>query len=163
MYDSSSIAVYYEVDGPTPQVRLGMFKWLRAGWAGINMVKSHHIRDGVIRFAKPFKDLIESPVLADTGRISTALQRINELPETELRQKARQYFLHLKTLYQDQSRLARQWFDQLAGNDGHLAKMKPEEMKAVLAKAYIKHLLGKSPGIDSSFFSKSNSKSDYPG
>ncbi len=163
MYDSSSIAVYYEVDSPTPQVRLGMFKWLRAGWAGINMVKPHHIRDGVIRFAKPFKDLIESPLLADTSRISTALRRINDLPEAELRQKVRQYFLHLKSRYQDQSRLARQWFDQLAGNNGHLAKMKPEEMRAVLTKAYIKHLVGKIPDIDANFFSKFVSSSDSPG
>jgi hypothetical protein len=163
MYDSASIAVYYETDGPTPQVRLGMFKWLRAGWAGINMVKSHHIRDGVKRFAKPFKDIIESPALEDTGRLSTDLKRINDLSEAELRQKVRQYFLHLKGLYQDQSRLVRKWFDQLTGNDGHLAKMKPQEMKAVLAKAYIKHLLGKSPGIDSSFFSKFVSGSGSPG
>jgi hypothetical protein len=148
MYDSASIVVYYDVGGPTPQVRCGMFKWLRAGWAGINMVKPHHIRDGVKRFAKPFKDIIESPLLADTGRISTAIKQINNLSEEELRQKVQNYFLYLKSLYRDQSRLARRWFDQLAGNDGHLAKMKPKEMKAFLEKAYIKHLLGKSPGIN---------------
>ena len=153
MYDSASIVVYYDVDGPTPQVRCGMFKWLRAGWAGINMVKPHHIRDGVKRFAKPFKNIIESPVLADTGRISTAIRQINDLSEEELRQKVQQYFLHLKALHQNQSRLARRWFDHLTGNDGHLAKMKPKEMKAFLEKAYIKHLLGKSPGIDFSLFS----------
>lgn len=163
MYDSASIAVYYEQDGPTPIVRLGMFKWLRAGWAGMNMVKSHHIRDGVKRFAKPFKDMIESPVLADTGQLSQDLEKINALPETELRQKVLQYFLHLKGRYQDQSRLVRKWFDQLSGNNGHLAKMNPQEMKAVLAKAYVKHLLGKSPGIGSGFFSKFISGPDAPG
>jgi hypothetical protein len=157
MYDSASITVYYEMDGPTPQIRLGMFKWLRAGWAGINMVKPHHIREGAKRFAKPFKHIIESPVLADTGRLSTDLKKIDNLSEAELRHKVRQYFLHLKGLHQDQSRLARKWLDRLTVNDDLLAKMKPQEMKAVLAKAYIKHLLGKSPGIDSSFFSKFSS------
>jgi hypothetical protein len=148
MYDSASIAVYYEEDGPSPKVHCGMFKWLRAGWAGINMVKPHHIRDGVKRFAKPFKNIVESPNLANTDKLAKTLKKIDDMPEEELRRKVQRYYLHLKELYQNQNRLARQWFDQLTGNDGHLAKMSPKEMKAVLEKAYVKHLLGKSPGMD---------------
>lgn len=152
MYDSASIIVYYELDGPTPQVRCGVFKWLRAGWAGINMVQPHHIRNGAERFAKNFKNIIESPIMADTDRLTRSLKKINNLSKEDLRRKVKQYYLHLKQRHQHQSRLARQWFDQLSVNDGHLTKMKTEEMKALLEKAYIQHLLGKSPGIDISFF-----------
>lgn len=153
MYDSASIAVYFEEDGPSPKVRCGLFKWLRAGWAGINMVKPHHIRDGVKRFAKPLINIVESPNLANTDQLAKTLRKINDMPEEDLRQKMQRYYLHLKERHRNQNRLARQWFDQLTGNDGHLAKMNPKEMKAVLETAYVKHLLGKSTGIDIGFLS----------
>jgi hypothetical protein len=54
MYDSASITVYYETDAPTPQVHCGVFKWIRAGWANMNFVRPHHIRNGVQRFSKTF-------------------------------------------------------------------------------------------------------------
>jgi hypothetical protein len=41
--------------------------------------------------------------------------------------------------------------------------MKPEEMKAVLEKAYVKHLLGKNPGVDISLSNPLASHSKYPG
>lgn len=163
MYDSASIAVYYEEEGPSPKVHCGMFKWLRAGWAGINMVKPHHIRDGVKRYAKPFKNIVESPILANTDKLAETLKKINNMPEEELRQKVERYYLYLKDLHQNQNRLAHQWFDQLTGNDGHLARMNPKEMKAVLEKAYMKHLLGKTPGIDIGFLAPMSVSKPYPG
>ena len=105
MYDSASIAVYYEEGGPSPKVHCGLFKWLRAGWAGINMVKPHHIRDGVKRFAKPLKNIVESPLLANTDQLAKTLQKINAMSEEELRQKVQRYYLHLKELHQNQNRL----------------------------------------------------------
>jgi len=163
MYNSASITVYYEVTDPTPQVRCGVFKWIRAGWAGINLVQPHHIRDGVDRFARNFKSIIESPVLADTVRLSKAFEQIDRLSNDELRQKVRRYYLHLKEIYHEKSRLALRWFEQLPGKDGYLAKMTPEEMKAILDTAYLKHLLGMNPGIDVSFIRPVKKASRYPG
>lgn len=163
MYDSASITVYYEEGGPKPKIRCGVFKWVRAGWAGMNMVQPHHIREGVQRFAKNFKDILESPTLADTAKLSRAFRRIGRMPEEELRQKVQSYYLNLKEIYQNKSRLASRWFDRLSGSDGHLANMKPEEMKAILDKAYVKHLLDKNPGVDSSRFDPLAPQAKYPG
>lgn len=150
MYDSASITVYYEVDGPTPQVHCGVFKWIRAGWAGMNFVQPHHIRSGVQRFAKNFKALLESPALADTKRFSNALRQISDLPLEALRRKVKRHYLGLKSFHQNSSRLVRRWFDHLSGENGYLAKMSAEEMKAVLEKAYLKKILGKYPLADAS-------------
>lgn len=163
MYDSASITVYYEEGGPKPKIRCGVFKWIRAGWAGMNMVQPHHIRKGVQRFAKNYKDILESPTLADTAKLSGAFQRIGSMPEEELRQKVQCYYLNLKEIYQNKCRLASRWFDRLSGNDGHLANMKPEEMKAILDKVYVKHLLGKNPGVDLTLFDPLASHANYPG
>ena len=37
MYNSSSIMVYYQTNDTVPVVKCGTFKWLKAGWAGINL------------------------------------------------------------------------------------------------------------------------------
>ena len=150
MYDSASVMFYYEVDGPTPQVHCGVFKWIRAGWANMNFAQPHHIRSGVQRFAKTFKALIESPALADTNGLSEAFRRISDLPLEALRQKVKHHYIELKKVHQNGDRLVRRWFDRLSGKNGYLAKMSAEEMKAVLEKAYLKKVLGKPPLADAS-------------
>jgi hypothetical protein len=90
-------------------------------------------------------------------------QKIRSMPEEELRQKVQGYYLNLKESYQTKSQLARRWFDRLSGNDGHVAHMRPEEMKAILEKAYVKHLLGKNPGVDLGLFDPLASQTKYPG
>jgi hypothetical protein len=55
--------MYEEIDPVTTKVRCAVFKWLRAGWSGINMVRSKHIYNGLKRFAKPLKEILEYPSL----------------------------------------------------------------------------------------------------
>jgi hypothetical protein len=50
MYDSMGINIYYAIEPTAPKVRCAVFKWLRAGWAGINMVQKKHIYRGLKRF-----------------------------------------------------------------------------------------------------------------
>jgi hypothetical protein len=148
MYDSAAITVYYEVDAPTPQVQCGVFKWLRAGWANMNFVQPHHIHSGAQRFAKNLKELIESPALSDIKGFSAAIRQISDLPVETLRQKVKRHYLALQRIYQGRNRLVQRWFDHFSGKDGYLAKMSPAEMKAVLEKAYLQKILGKSPPAD---------------
>jgi hypothetical protein len=148
MYDSAAITVYFEEDAPTPQVRCGVFKWLRAGWANMNFVQPHHIQSGAQRFATTLKALIESPALSDINGFSRAIRQIGDLPVEILRQKVKRHYLGLQRIYQGHNRLIQSWFDNFSGQNGYLAKMSPEEMKAVLEKAYLKKILGKSPPAD---------------
>ncbi len=143
MYDSASITFYYEMDGPTSQVQIGVFKWLKAGWANINMVQPYHIKNGVKRFAKNFKALIESPALADTGRFTKGLRIFEQMPEEKLRQEVKRHYLALKETHRIKNRRIIEWFDRFAEADGHLTRMTPKEMRAVLEKAYLKRILGK--------------------
>jgi hypothetical protein len=39
MYDSQGINIYDVIDPAAPKIRCEVFKWLRAGWSGINMVQ----------------------------------------------------------------------------------------------------------------------------
>ncbi|MBW2408631.1 MAG: hypothetical protein JRF72_02460 [Deltaproteobacteria bacterium] len=60
MYDSYGISVYYELDPGAPMVRCAAFKWVRAGWSRINVVKKSHIYEGILRFSNSYKAILES-------------------------------------------------------------------------------------------------------
>ena len=47
-----SILVYFQADPGKPTVTCGTVSWVKAGWAGINMVQSKHIHRGLVRVAE---------------------------------------------------------------------------------------------------------------
>jgi hypothetical protein len=148
MYDSDSIMVYYEMTDPTPHLQCAVFKWVDAGWAGINMAQPFHIKKGVERFVNAFKQIVESSTLPTPSALAATIQRIDKLPMDELKQKVRDHYNRLKKCHQNDSRLNRRWFTRLFDDGHYIEKMSREELKAVLCKEYLKYLLGKSQCFD---------------
>jgi hypothetical protein len=143
MYDSFSVTAYVETDPDRPRVRCGIFKWIRAGWAGINMVQTRHIYRGLVRFAEAFKPIVEAPQLSDVENVVRQFQQIERLPDETLREKTVGYYQRLQRLYGDDSTLLKNWFEGAFGMDGHLARMNRREMEAVVSIETLKYLLGK--------------------
>ncbi len=148
MYDSFSVTAYVETGKDDPRIRCGIFKWLSAGWAGINMVRPHHIAGGLERFFTDFKTIVEAPQLSDTGRLTDMFQQIAAQSPQTLRQKARDYFLPLKKRYGDECRLCRSWFEEAFTANGHLARMSRKEIEAIISIETLKYLLGRENQID---------------
>jgi hypothetical protein len=163
MYSSSSIMVYYETKDATPQVKCGTFKWLKAGWAGINLVKAHHVYNGIKRFAASFKKIVESPALSDVTKLSRKFAQISTLSTEEIRERIRLYFEHLRRRYVDENKLARKWLTRFSRDKGYLENMQREEMEVILCIEYLKHLLGKNPRFNVSFFEPSKPPTKRPG
>jgi hypothetical protein len=163
MYASDSIMVYYETPDPSPHLRCAVFKWVDAGWAGINMAQPHHIKRGVKRFVDTFKQIVESTALPAPSVLAATIQRIENLSVDELKQKVRDYFGRLKERHQNDSRLNRKWFARLFDDGRYIEKMSREELTAVVCKEYLKYLLGKSHGIDIALFRQTQTRARNPG
>lgn len=163
MYDSDSIMVYYEMTEPTPHLRCAVFKWVDAGWAGINMAQPHHIKKGVERFVNTFKQVVESTALPAPSVLAATIRRIDNLSLDELKQKVRDYFGSLKDRHQNDSRLNRRWFARLFDDGRYIEKMSREELTAVVCKEYLKYLLGKSHGFDIALFQPAKTRARNPG
>ena len=148
MYDSYSIIIYYEVDSEKPLVKCGAFKWLRAGWKSINMVKNYHIYSGLKRFATTYKAIIENPQLPEPGKIADAYRKISNLNLETLRQLNHQYFQSLKIKYAQDPALSKKWVAGLFEDSDYLMNMKRDEMQSVLLLEYMKRALGKPYEID---------------
>lgn len=163
MYHSSSIMVYYQTNDPVPQVRCGTFKWLKAGWAGINLAQPFHLRDGMERFASTYKEVVESPAMTDVPKISRMYDKFNSLTNEELREKSRLYFDHLAQRHINDSKLTRKWLSTIPKDENYITSMSREEMKAIVAVEYLKYLLGKDQPFDVGYFKQAQNASKRPG
>lgn len=59
LYDSYSVSVIMEDKKGGNHLRCGVFKWIRAGWAGNNVIRKSYVTKGMGRYATEFKNLME--------------------------------------------------------------------------------------------------------
>ncbi len=146
MYDSYSIMVYCETDPAAPRVRVGIFKWVRAGWQDINMVRSYHIYVGMGRFAKGLKEVLHNPRLADPAVISAEAARLQRLSQEELRAATRVYLVRLKEKYEGSDTLADKENAALFEGDRYLDQLTRDQMESLLFIEYLKNAAAKGGG-----------------
>jgi hypothetical protein len=143
MYESSGINIYDEVDPVTAKVRCAMFKWLRAGWSGINMVRRQHIYSGLKRFAKPVKEILEYPSLPPVESMACDFSRIRGFSEDTLRTQMKVYSGILQNRYDRGKGHAKKLPSFLFKNKDHWALMSKDEMESALVIEYMKYAVGK--------------------
>lgn len=144
MYDSYGINIYYEIDPSAPLLRCAAFKWVRAGWSKINVVKKHHIHNGIKRFAKSFKQIMENPSLPGIDAFGVAFSKINAMSANELKEKITIYLNILENRYGREYRPPRAWSPQVFKDRRPWFQMSTEAMRSVLMMEYMKHAIGKS-------------------
>jgi hypothetical protein len=141
LYDSISVAVYYEMEPRKPMVRLGIFRWIRAGWANLNMVNRKHIFTGMQRFAKTFKKIIEHPQLPEDYELANIYSQIERIPVEELRQNIKNYLETLKKRYKDAKEFPEKWRKFIFEDNDYLNRLTKEEMKSILFVERLKEVL----------------------
>jgi hypothetical protein len=147
MYDSQGVNVYDAIDPAGAVVRCAVFKWLRAGWSGINMVQKKHILRGLKRFAATYKEILESPRLPSVPRLTAASVQIRAMPQEELQAKMGIYFDILKNRYLNGNPKAGRASAKLIETKSLQYRMTRDEMESVLFVEYMKRALGKTePG-----------------
>jgi hypothetical protein len=143
MYGSSGINIYDEVDPTSPKVRCALFKWLQAGWSGINMVRRKHIYSGLKRFAKPMKEILEYHSLPTVESMAGYFSRIRGFSEETLRSKMQIYSDILLNRYDGYKGHAKKLPASLFKDKNHWAQMSRDEMESALVIEYMKYALGK--------------------
>ena len=143
MYESSGINIYDEVDPVAMKVRCAAFKWLRAGWSGINMVQRQHIYSGLKRFAKPLKEILEYPSLPSVESMADDFSRIRGFSEDTLRSKMRIYSGILQNRYDRGGGRIGKLSANLFKNKPYWVQMSRDEMESALVIEYMKLAVGK--------------------
>jgi hypothetical protein len=142
MYSSQSVAFYLETGG-APKTRFGVFKWIRAGWAGINVVNSQHIFDGLRRFGEVFKQIAEHPRADDTAALARTFREVSRMPQPRLKRIAQDYLAGLRKRCEEEGLLADSDVQALFRDGRYLGSLSREDMESILAVEYAKEILGK--------------------
>lgn len=86
LYGSASVTLYV---GEGTSTSVYTFKWAKAGWAGSNVVKTSHIREGLERFVTGLRTVMESPKRPTAEAIKTHMAELNALDDEALRSRFR--------------------------------------------------------------------------
>ena len=148
MYASSAINIYYEVEPGSSRVRCAMFKWLRAGWSGINMVQRRHIYNGLKRFSGTFKQIIEHPALPAVDLLAAAFSHIRKMPDDILRSKMDIYSNILKRRYNGDNHYGSKKLAKMLADKNYWSGMSRDEMEAALVIEYMKGVVGKTDAAE---------------
>jgi hypothetical protein len=143
IYHSASVIVYVQENADNPRTRVMMFNWLKAGWNGMNVVKSSHIIEGCARFAKNMTFVLESPALPEAADLSDAIKRIKSLPQTVIDNLARQYATAFEQKAKSHPKMAGKDFSRLIAKGGYASLLSREEKLGVLLQEFFKAQIGK--------------------
>jgi len=142
IYDTFSVLIYYEVDENEPLTKCCIFKWLRAGWLGINMVKEKHIQSGFQRFARDMKRIMESPRLPGAERLADMSIKIRDLPDEELKAKMDQYLNQLAKRQATEKKTPELLLKHTTNSSDYISRLSLPQMQAALFLEALKYKLG---------------------
>ena len=144
IYDSASVKILYETDSDKPRTTIMLFKWLKAGWADINMVKRSHIYEGSARFIKGLKEVIESDSLPAADVLAQKLKHISALPEAEIDTKIREYSINFERIAKKHKGMSPKDYARIIADGGYANVLNSEERRGILALEWLKRQVGKS-------------------
>jgi hypothetical protein len=145
MYDSAGLSVYTEAGPDAGRVRIANFKWLRAGWSNINMVQNEHIHQGLERFARAFKEVLESPRLPAVQTLEEDCRKIAGLSDAAMREEMKSYRRHLAARGEKLNGGARKHLPEAFWSESYWEGLSREEMQSLLVLETLKGYLGKPP------------------
>ena len=148
MYDSFGITLYYQPSMEANVVTAGVFSWVKAGWASINMVQPRHIHDGLVRVALAFKEVLEDPKLPEAEILAETFSKSKDLPTPVLRKYASNYLVGLKKRIASSANIWKNVADDF-DSEKLLDQMSRDELYAVVALDYFKKILGRNPVMES--------------
>jgi len=155
MYNSVGISFLYEVDSKKPVVRYGAFKWLKAGWADMNVVKNKHIHKGLVRYAKDLKMILEHPLLPEVSELAKLFSDLENHSSEDIRERVKNYLSALKDRYNGNRLSSGKNFPKNLNISEYLNQMTNKQMHAFLVVEQMKSIIGKNQYLDNKLlFSK---------
>jgi hypothetical protein len=125
-----------------------LFKWLNAGWLGMNVVKPGHIRAGSERFIENLKYVMESERMPDAGTLARKYNQTRTLPEENLDTLIKNYARNFEQYARKHKELSEDRFSRLIRNGGYARILNREQRVGVLMLEFLKSQFGKQPLID---------------
>jgi len=163
IYNYYSVCCYIQDQAAPETVKIGVFQWLGAGWIGMNVVDSHHIRKGLLRFANQFKSMLESDQVPDPETLERVHQSLDRSDESVLREKAAIVTRFILNKAKQDDALRQRKVIQTMDEARYVARMSKPHLVATLMREYIKYCLGKETPLSPTFWAALREHRSNPG
>ena len=143
IYSSASIIVFYEDVPGGKDTGYAMYRWMDAGWKGMNMVKPSHIMAGADRSFDGLKAFMESPKRPSPEAIDAYMKSVEALDLPALQERFKPYSLKVEEAASNTPALQNEEFQAIIKGGGYGNSMTKDELVAAFVVNYIKEQLGK--------------------
>ncbi len=143
MYDTCSISFLFPEGPSRDKTAFAIFKWLKAGWSGMNMVERSHIRDGMMRSVRSLKSVIEPAKRPSPSAIAQKYKELSAKSEEELCSLATPYCQALAVKSSEKEVFSDPDFQAVLKDGNYVKTMEKRELIALLMVNYLKEQLGK--------------------
>ncbi|MDC0336543.1 hypothetical protein OAN24_06600, partial [Pseudodesulfovibrio sp.] len=147
MYKSASVQVFTEHDAVAPKSSVFLFKWLKAGWASMNVVKRSHIYDGSLRYARSLETVLESPTLTP-NQVVEGMKPVTSMSEVEMDGLIKEYAKNFEIRFKNDPKLQKKEYAKVIADGGYAEVLDTEARKSVLALQKLKGMLGMETLVD---------------
>ena len=142
MFDSFSVTVLSADPVDPDRTQHAMFKWVRAGWSGMNMVRPNHVRNGCQRFAQSLVRLMESDNLPEPDALVAMSKRVRAMDEQEILRTLQPYIENLRKVASDDAILSRRSFQRILNQDNPLEHYTLYAKQSLVMKEFLKASIG---------------------
>ncbi|SDB18753.1 hypothetical protein SAMN05660653_00933 [Desulfonatronum thiosulfatophilum] len=142
MFDSFSVTVLSADKSDPERTQHVMFKWVRAGWSGMNMVRSGHVRSGCERFSQSLIKLMESDRLPDIETFQSMTRHVRAMDRRELSRTLQPYIEKLREMSAEDTVLSRRSFQRMLAEDDPLEHYSDYALKSLVMKEFLKKSIG---------------------
>lgn len=143
IYSSAAITVFYEDAPGGNSTGYALYRWMDAGWSGMNMVKQHHILAGAERSFAGIKALLESPRRPSVKEIEEYAASLDAMDLAALQERFMPYSVKVEEAAATVDDLKQDDFQNIIKDAGYGKSMTKEEIVSAFVVNFIKEKLGK--------------------
>ncbi|MDR2726374.1 MAG: hypothetical protein LBC10_00080, partial [Deltaproteobacteria bacterium] len=138
IYSAATVTIWLDAGSG---LQFYVFKWLKAGWAGMNMVKAGHINAGINRYLSGLTQILGSDQRPTAEAIAMHTKALQAMSDDELTAALAPYCEKLTLLAKAQG-LEGGDFAKVLKNGGYARSLGREDRISELLKLYMKNQLG---------------------
>lgn len=143
IYSSAAISIFYEDEPGGKDTGYALYRWMNAGWSGMNMVKQSHIIAGAVRSFTGLKTFLEAPERPTPAAIEAFMAELNRQDLPALQARFAPYSAKVEEAAATVEALKTEDFQKVIRDGGYGKSMTKDEIIAAFAVNYIKEKMGK--------------------
>lgn len=141
MYNSASVLVFVEQDKAQKQASLFLFKWLKAGWSGMNVVKRQHIYEGTVRYSRSLAKVLENPTLTPE-ELAVGMSEVSSLSDSQVDALIEQYAVNFERRFKEDPKLQKRSYAKIIADGGYAEVMDERARRYTVYLEKLKSMLG---------------------